>query len=31
MLGDVDDALSILIALAAFAALLALIRGLGRI
>jgi hypothetical protein len=31
MLGDVDDALSILIALLAFAVLIALIRGLDRV
>ena len=31
MLGAVDDALSIIIALAAFAAFLLLIRGLDRI
>jgi hypothetical protein len=31
MLVDVDDALSILIALVAFAAFLAIIRGLDRI
>lgn len=31
MLGDVDDALSILMALAAFAVFILLIRGLDRI